>query len=148
MKGTGAKCVFPGTPGSWTALRTESSQDLIAHFHIHVSLLAEKTNRRSFNVGDGDPVSWELTWPVLCKYFGLNGVGPSAKNEGEIYGIEWLMDQRYSWPAWIQEQGLRKNALEDMQWDILQTALILPIRIDFELSASSEIGIRETLEPG
>ncbi|RSL43304.1 hypothetical protein CEP51_016379 [Fusarium floridanum] len=148
MKGAGAECVFPGTPDSWTALRTESAQDLVAHIHIHVSLHTDKTSGRSFNVGDGDPVSWELTWPVLCEYFGLKGVGPLAQKEGEIYGIEWLMAQKESWPDWTQEQGLRKNALEDMQWDILQMILTLPVRIDYDLGASREIGFREILKPG
>lgn len=146
--GTGSKCVFPGSQESLTALRTESSQDLIAHFHIHVSMHAELTDGRSFNIGDGDPVSWEVTWPVLCNYFGLEGVGPSSKAEGELYGIEWLMAEKDLWPAWVQENGLRENALDAMQWDILGVCLSLPMRIDFDLTASREIGFQETLGPG
>ncbi|KAI6754847.1 hypothetical protein HG530_012599 [Fusarium avenaceum] len=58
VKGLGAECVFPGTPEAWTTLRTGSSQDLVARFHIHVSLLGNVTSRRSFNLGYGDAATY------------------------------------------------------------------------------------------
>ncbi|KAI0534958.1 hypothetical protein GGR58DRAFT_519771 [Xylaria digitata] len=147
-KGAGAKCIFPGTQESWEALHTDSFQDLVAHFHIHVSLHPEKTQGRSLNIGDGESVSWERKWPVLCKYFDLEGVGPSEQIDKELSGIEWVMAQRDSWPAWIKENGLRDNVLEETKWDILDTSWRSSIQIDYDLTASREVGFYETLEPG
>ena len=128
-------------------MHTDSFQDLVARFHIYVSLHSSSTHAGSFNVGDGRPVSWELKWPVVCGYFGLEGVRPEAQVSDQIYGIEWLMAEQGSWPAWVNQNGLRENALNDVQWDILDTSLSNPIRIDYDLSASREIGFQETMEP-
>ncbi|KAL6408614.1 hypothetical protein AUP68_07558 [Ilyonectria robusta] len=148
MNGAGVKCAFPGTQESWTAIHTDSSQDIVARLDIHISLSPEQSHGRSFNVGDGESVTWEAKWPVLCRYFGLDGVGPSMQNNGEPQGIEWLMSEKAKWPAWIRENGLVDNALEAMHWDILQTSLLTTVRIDFDLGASREIGFQETKGPG
>lgn len=147
-KGLGADCIFPGTPESWTALHTDSFQDLVAHFHIHTSLQPEKTHGRSFNVGDGQSVSWEVKWPIVCNYFGLKGIGPTMRPEEELRGIDWLIAQKDFWPGWVEENGLRRNTLVDTQWDSLALTLSFPIRIDYDLGASRSIGFQETLEPG
>lgn len=145
--GDGAICPFPGSQESWVALHTDSFQDVVARFHIHVSLHPETTNRRAFNVGDGDPVSWQIKWPLVCNYFGLEGVGPQEQGTGQAYGIDWLMAHKDSWPGWAVAHGLQSNAMNDVQWDILATTLAMPIRIDYDLTASREIGFDEKLEP-
>ncbi|KAF4883145.1 Short chain dehydrogenase sirQ [Colletotrichum fructicola] len=131
----------------WAEIRP-SFLDLVARFHIHVSLHPEDTNGRAFNVGDGEPVSWQMKWPLVCNYFGLEGVGPQEQATGQAYGIDWLMAQKDSWPVWVAAHGLQPNAMDDVQWDILVTTLATPIRIDYDLTASREIEFCETLEPG
>ncbi|KAH9232369.1 hypothetical protein K456DRAFT_37604 [Colletotrichum gloeosporioides 23] len=102
----------------WAEIRS-SFLDLVARFHIHVSLHPEGTNGRAFNIGDD-----------------------------QAYGIEWLMAQKDSWPVWVAAHGLQPSAMDDVQWDILATTLATSIRIDYDLTASREIGFCETLEPG
>ncbi|KAF3069710.1 3-oxo-Delta(4,5)-steroid 5-beta-reductase [Daldinia childiae] len=148
VKGAGATCAFPGTPGSWEALHSDSSQDVVAHFHIYTSLHGDKTHGRSFNVADGEGTSWKVKWPIVCNYFGLKGVGPSAQVAGELQGTKWLLAQKYLWSAWAKDNGLKGDVLENMQWDILDTALSLPLRIDYDLGASREIGFQETMDVG
>ncbi|KAH6981575.1 hypothetical protein BKA56DRAFT_484856 [Ilyonectria sp. MPI-CAGE-AT-0026] len=146
--GDSANCVFPGTAESWTPLHTDSFQDLVARLHIHVSLHPEKSNGRSFNSGDGKSVSWEMKWPIVCGYFGLTGVGPSAKVGGQAQGKEWLMAHKDSWSTWTKENGLGAKSLDDAWSDVLVTSLSMPVRIDFDLGASREIGFSESMEPG
>lgn len=138
VKGAGASCAFPGTLESWEALHSDSFQDIVAHLHIYTSLHAGKTHGRSFNVADGEGTSWKVKWPIVCNYFGLKGVGPSTQVAGELQGIQWLLAQKGSWSEWAEDNGLRGNVLENMQWDILDTALSLPLRIDYDLSASRD----------
>ncbi|KAF5502419.1 Short chain dehydrogenase sirR [Colletotrichum aenigma] len=140
-KGDRAICPFPGSQESWVALHTDSFKDVVARFHIHVSLHPEGTNGRALSVGDGEPVSWQMKWPLVCNYFGLEGVGPQERATDQAYGIEWLMAQKDSWPVWVAAHGLQPSAMDDVQWDILATTLATPIRIDFDLMASREIGL-------
>ncbi|KAH7018768.1 hypothetical protein EDB80DRAFT_699362 [Ilyonectria destructans] len=146
--GDSANCVFPGTIGSWTTLHTDSFQDLVARLHIHVSLHPEKVHGRSFNIGDGKSVSWEMKWPIVCAYFGLTGVGPPAKIGGQAQGKEWLMAHKHSWSTWTKENGLGAKSLDDAWSDVLVTSLSMPVRIDFDLGASRDIGFSESMEPG
>lgn len=147
-KGEGAKCFFPGNEVSWKALHTDSFQDIVARFHLYVSLHPEKTHGLAFNIGDGAATSWERKWSVLCEYFGLRGVAPSEEGEGEGLDIQWMLRQKESWPSWIKETGLRANALEGINWDHLEICFYLNMSIDFDLSASQQVGFREALQPG
>ncbi|KAK1725203.1 uncharacterized protein BDZ83DRAFT_719430 [Colletotrichum acutatum] len=124
MYSYGAACPFPGTQESWRALHTDSFQDLVARFHIYASLYPDKTHERPFNVGDGDSVSWEMKWRLVCQYFGLDG------------------------PDWVFANGLERGALENVNWDILAATLASPMRIDYDLRVSRDIGFSETMEPG
>lgn len=146
--GDGASCPFPGTQESWTALHTDSFQDLVARFHIHTSLHPEETHERSFNIGDGDSVSWEMKWRLICRYFGLNGVDPQGQLTNQVFGIDWLIVQKDKWSDWVLANGLERGSLENVNWDILAATLASPIRIDYDLTASRDIGFTEILEPG
>ncbi|KAK7442900.1 hypothetical protein Landi51_09448 [Colletotrichum acutatum] len=90
----GAACPFPGTQESWRALHTDSFQDLVARFHIYASLYPDKTHERPLNVGDGDSVSWEMKWRLVCQYFGLDGVGPQDQSTSQAFGIDWIIAQK------------------------------------------------------
>ncbi|KPM39559.1 hypothetical protein AK830_g6999 [Neonectria ditissima] len=148
QNGPHAICPFPGTAESWTALHTDSFQDLVARFHIFVSLKPEKSHGRSFNVGDGISVSWEMKWPAICGYFGLKGVGPPAEATEQVRGKEWLTAQKDSWLTWTQKNDLGARSIDDAWSDILATSLFMPIGIDYDLNASREIGFSESIEPG
>ncbi|KXH25574.1 hypothetical protein CNYM01_00355 [Colletotrichum nymphaeae SA-01] len=146
--GCGAACPFPGTQESWRALHTDSFQDLVARFHIHASLHPDKTHERSSYVRDGNSFSWEMKWRLVCQYFGLDGVGPQDQPASQAIGIDWLIAQRDGWPDWVLANGLEQGALENVNWDILAATLTWPMRIDYDLTASRDIGFTETLEPG
>jgi hypothetical protein len=56
----GTKPPFPATELAWKLLRTDTSQDMLAKFHIYASLNPEKVAGKTFNVCDEDLTSWEV----------------------------------------------------------------------------------------
>lgn len=65
---------------AWLAKRTDTSQDILARFHLYASMHPDAVHARAFNVADGIPevVTWEMVWPGVCSYFGLRGVPPDG----------------------------------------------------------------------
>lgn len=89
-----------------------------------------------------------MKWRLVCQYFGLDGVGPQDQPASQAFGIDWLIAQKDGWPDWVLANGLEQGALENVNWDILAATLTWPMRIDYDLTASRDIGFTETLEPG
>lgn len=109
---------FPGTEEAWTHLHSDISSSQLARFHIYVSLNSEKTAGKAFNIADVDAgTTWQDTWHGIAAYFGLKGVGPTAK--GELSGQQWVESQKDKWDAWTKEKGLRPEVLEKTPWDFM-----------------------------
>ena len=60
----GAEMVFPGV-GVWKARRSDSSQDVLARFHVYASLNPQRTAERAFNIADEEVITWEQIWPGI-----------------------------------------------------------------------------------
>jgi hypothetical protein len=109
---------FPGTKASYTHLHSDCFQDQVAKMHIFVSLHPEKTAGGSFNIADtGEPQSWEMIWPGICRYFGLEAAGPPES--GSLAGEAWVFSRQADWPNWADSHGIKKDILTETAWDFL-----------------------------
>jgi len=145
IEGSGAEVSFPGSEEAYKALHTDTSQDILARFHIYASLHQDAVSTRAFNIADGnEPISWKKIWPEICAYFSLKGVGPDSSKTS---GAKWVLDRRDKWREWEDEKGLRKGMLEATSWEFLG-ALTGGITFDrqYDLGASREVGFHETVE--
>ena len=107
---------FPGTKTSYTTLHTDSAQDLLGDFTIYLSMHADQTAGRSFNIADNDGVTWESTWPGICSYFGLKGTGP-LEDSSFLQGERWVLQQKPYWVKWEEDHGLKRGTIEKAPWE-------------------------------
>ena len=147
VEGKGSECVFPGPEAVWKNLHTDTSQDLVAKFHIFASLHPESTNGLAINVGDSEGISWEIVWPEVCAYFGLKGMGPrdEVTDKEKLVGLEWIMARKEQWGAWVKENGLKEGFVETASWDMFAGLLqYIPFDRNMDLKLSKKIGFGES----
>lgn len=113
---------FPGSHEAYTALHTDTSQDILARFHIYASFHPDQTAERAFNVADGPATTWEQDWPRVCEYFGLRGVGPEH-GKAAFSAQQWMESHQHEWSAWVAKNGLKEGALEGTSWEFMQVSL-------------------------
>lgn len=144
LEGTGTEVVFPGDEKAYKALHTDTSQDILADFHIYASFHPETVSEKAYNIADGDVVTWEQVWPGICYWFGLKGVGP---NPSKKTGAEWVQERKGQWGRWVEENGLKNGALEATSWDFM-AAIMGAITFDrqYDLNACREVGFQEKTE--
>ena len=144
FEGIGTEVNFPGNEKAYKALHTDTSQDILAQFHVYASLNPEAVSMKSFNIADGDVVTWEQVWPCICHWFGLKGVGPDPSKKT---GAEWVQEQKGQWGSWVKENRLKEGALEATSWEFM-SAIMGAITFDrqYDLSACREVGFQEKTE--
>lgn len=144
VEGRGTEVVFPGDEKAYKALHTDTSQDILAQFHIYASLHPEIVSKKAFNIADGEVVTWEQVWPGICQWFGLKGVGPDGSKKT---GAEWVQAQRGQWEDWVKENGLKEGALQATSWEFM-SAIMGAITFDrqYDLSACRKVGFQEKTE--
>ncbi|KAK5130066.1 hypothetical protein LTR08_002499 [Meristemomyces frigidus] len=142
VEGEGSEVRFPGNNDAWTALHTDTSQDILARFHIYASLHPVQTTGRAFNVVDGPPERWQEVWPEICAYFGLKGLAPESTGE-PFSAQQWMESHRDLWQSWVARKGLKEGALEATSWKFMQDVIGIPFRRDYDSTASREIGFTE-----
>lgn len=145
VEGKGVEIPFPGNELSWKAKRSDTSQDILAKFHLFASLHPDQVAGKTINVADEEFTTWENLWPEVCAYFGLKGVGPSFAKEGKLNGVEWVMAQKDNWDAWVDSNGLKQGFVENSSWDILG-AVFAWVVFDkqYDLTVSRELGFKES----
>ena len=143
FEGKGAEVPFPGDEAAYTALHTDTSQDILARFHIYASLHPDAVSKRAFNVADGEVIAWKGLWVGICAYFGLKGVGPDASR---TTGVQWVQKQKGRWGEWVREHGLKEGAFEATSWDFMSGIMgSIDFNRHYDLSACREVGFKETL---
>jgi len=142
IEGEGAEVRFPGNNDAWHALHTDTSQDILARFHIYASTHPQQTTGRAFNVVDGPATTWSEVWPQLCAYFGLRGIAPESSGE-PFSAQKWMEDHRGEWSNWVARNGLKEGALEGTSWEFMQAVIGIPFRRDYDATAIREIGFTE-----
>ena len=112
------KIPFPGTAESYTHLQSNVSFDQLGRFHIYASFHPELTVGKAFNIADVDNgLSFEMVWPGIEAYFGLEGVGPV---EGEEVSCEkWVLGKKGEWDEWTRKNWLREKVLQKTCWDFM-----------------------------
>ena len=108
INGSGAEVAFPGDPNAWEALHTDTSQDILAKFHIFASLHPEETKERAFNVVDGPATAWKEVWPEICEYFGLKGVPPAGSGE-PFKAVKWMQERRSAWSGFVEKYAIEEG---------------------------------------
>jgi len=131
---------FPGSREAFEALHTDTSQDILARFHIFAAGHRDLVSHRAFNVADGAAVTWKQVWPEVCAWFGLKGGEPEQRS---FNAQEWMESHQSQWADWVRRNGLKEGALEGTSWDFMQAVASLPFRRDYDLSAIREIGFTE-----
>lgn len=142
VEGEGSEVRFPAGKDAWTALHTDTSQDILARFHIFASLRPEQTSERAFNVVDGPATTWSEVWPAVCSYFGLKGVAPHSSRDS-FSGQKWMESHHSDWSGWVAKRGLKEGALEGTSWAFMQAVMGIPFRRDYDPTASRSIGFTE-----
>ncbi|TKA77660.1 hypothetical protein B0A55_04614 [Friedmanniomyces simplex] len=142
VEGEGSTVGFPGSVEAWEAVHTDTSQDILARFHIFASLAPQETSERAFNVVDGPATTWREVWPEVCAYFGLRGIAPESSG-APFSAQKWMEDHQSEWAKWISTNGLKDGALEGTSWEFMQAVIGIPFRRDYDASASRAIGFEE-----
>lgn len=114
-EGQGARVPFPGFARCWTVVNNDSGQDIVARFSIFASLRPNQTAGQLYNIADNArPASWSQKWPILCEYFGLQGMGPTETSAADA--DDWEGKHAHDWQALETKYGLRKVELSRMKY--------------------------------
>ena len=135
---------FPGNEKSWVNRYNESPQDTVARFSVYASLNPEKTASRSFNVG-GQEDTWKGKWPVICKYFGLEGTGPE---ENSPQPGAYIAAHRKKWDELENKYNLKKGSVDsDIAHPGFQYYIMTMFDFDRQMSleAAKQIGFTEEM---
>lgn len=142
VEGQGSEVRFPGNNDAWEVLHTDTSQDVLARFHIYASMHPQETSEKAFNVVDGVATNWKEVWPAICEYFGLKGVPPESSGE-PFSAQKWMESHQGEWANWVSTNGLKEGALEGTSWQFMQAILNISFRRDYDATASRSIGFTE-----
>ncbi|KAK3680768.1 hypothetical protein LTR37_021076 [Vermiconidia calcicola] len=142
INGEGAEVPYFSSPEGWEALHNDTSQDILARFHVHASLHPEKTHGRAFNVADGPGTTWKEYWPQLCKYFGLKAQPPSASGR-QFEAAEWINAHRSRWPEVELKYQLKEGVFERTGFGFVGVAMRFPLSREYDLSESRAVGFTE-----
>lgn len=142
LHGEGAEVVFPGSAKAYTAWHSDTSQDLVGRFAVHVSLQGNAVDGQIFNITDG-ATTWEEDWSKICALFGLKGVSPKA---GAITGKEWVLAHQDQWARWVEKYGLKEGVLEANDWDFIGFVMTVETDRHMDLQRAKEVGFVEEIE--
>jgi hypothetical protein len=84
----------------------DSPQDMIAAFSIYASLNPDTCGGgKRYNTALTKPTTWSEKWPLICKYFGLKGVGPPEGGSGP-QPTQYLEENIEDWKKVEKKYGL------------------------------------------
>ncbi|KAL9124223.1 MAG: hypothetical protein Q9175_008249 [Cornicularia normoerica] len=84
----GTEVVFSGDEKAYKALQTNSSQDILAQFHVYASLHPDVVSKKAPNIADGEVVTWEQVCPDICHWSGLKGVERNPLTKTGAEGVQ------------------------------------------------------------
>lgn len=142
LNGKEAKVPFPGGVDAWKALHTDTSQDILARFHIHASLNPGATHERAFNAVDGEATAWKEVWPAICAYFELKSQPPSSSDE-PFDIVQWMEQHKGVWEKVAEKYNLKVGAMEGTSFEFVKAVMGIPFRRDYDASASRSVGFKD-----
>ena len=140
LHGDGAQVPFPAPEKSWKATHTDTSAYILSRFEIYAALHREKTASRSFNIADGDVVTWSDVWGGIVGYFGLKPGQPDP-SWGSIK--DFFYKHEKEWEEVVQKKGLVKRKENDTTWNFAQAILNRTFDSPYDLTAAREAGFSE-----
>lgn len=147
VEGAGAKVPFPGTQGTYSALSSDSNQDIIARFSIYASLRPEISGGRAFNIADTvSGRSWSTRWPCLAKYFGLIGDGPS---ENMLHPTEYVTKHEDALKEMCLKYGLKADVMISSMRNAgsrMNTLKYLAFDRTLDLAEARKLGFKEEID--
>ena len=122
IEGEGASVSFPGTEEAYDAQFNESAASTVARASIWASLNPAKSSGQVFNVADNTtPSCMRERWPVITRWFGLNGIAPVGDTTKTIKPSEYVdkhkpelvkkgfRDDLVLVPGWLDGYGFACN---------------------------------------
>ena len=122
---------------------------MVARFSIFASLHVQTTDGRAFNVADNShPSSWSKRWPVICSWFGLKGVEPTADAPQPP---AYINAHREEWRELVKKHGLKSGVMDvelgegkgGYQYFIMT---LFDFDRHLDLSAMREVGFHDSVE--
>ena len=117
---------------------------MVARFSIHASLHPEKTGGLAFNTA-GPVNSWSGKWPIICKYFGLEGTGPE---ENSPQPGAYIKEHRAQWDELEKKHNLKKGSVDNnITHPGFQYFIMTMFNFDRQqdMSLSKEVGYAEEI---
>lgn len=145
VHGTGATIVYPGAEHGYRHKHTDTFQDIAARGEIFAALNPEKCGSgRTFNIVNGDVVTWADKWPPITAYFGLNGVGPQGAFEPPA---DFVRKHIGVWNDLVKRNGLKPSRIEAFFWPFLDVMMDKAFfDRQYDMSAARAVGFDETID--
>lgn len=132
-EGERATVPFPGITRSWSVVNNDCGQNILARFSIFASLHPKRTAGQLYNIADNaQSASWRDKWPIICEYFGLQGVGPTQTSGAKA--DDWEGKYANDWQALETKYGLRKVEASRMKHEFSISTLMTVLDKDRPLS--------------
>jgi hypothetical protein len=144
----GATVPYPGPLAAYEAKHSDISQDVLARFHLFASLDPSIKSGEAYNIADESlGTSWASKWPLLASYFGLKTSAPEPDKE-VIFNIdEYMQNHKLEWAAWVEQEGLKKGAIEGTDFGFLGIMLGMAVfGREYDLGKARNLGWEEERE--
>lgn len=142
LQGEGAEVPFPASQKAWKATHTDTSAYILSRFEIYAALHPENTAARTFNIADGDVITWSDVWAGIVGYFGLKPGQPDP-SWGSIK--DFFHQHEKEWEGVVQKNGLVKRKENDTTWDFAQAIMNRDVDSEYDLTAAREAGFTGTV---
>lgn len=145
VHGEGATIPYPGAEHGYRHKHTDTFQDIAARGEIFAALNPDKCGSgRTFNIVNGDVVTWADKWAPLTSYFGLRGVGPQGEFEPPA---QFVHRHAGVWDEMVKRENLKPGRIEGFSWaflDVLMDKAFFDRHYD--VSAARAVGFNETID--
>ncbi len=144
VRGPGAKVPYPGAEHGYRHKHTDAFQDIAAKMEIYAALNTERCGSgRTFNITNGDVVTWADKWPGICAYFGLEGLGPQGTFEPPA---DFVGKHSAAWVKLVEREGLKGGRIESFYWPFLDVIMDKAFfDRQYDQSAARAVGFQESI---
>lgn len=144
VHGPGAKVPYPGAEHGYRHKHTDTFQDIAAKMEIYAALNPDRCGSgKTFNITNGDVVTWAIKWPGICAYFGLEGLGPQGSFEPPAV---FVGKHLAAWAKLVEREGLKGGRIEAFYWPFLDVIMDKAFfDRQYDLAAARAVGFQESI---
>lgn len=145
VHGPGASVAFPGKPHGYKSTHSDTFQDILSKMEIYATLNRDKCpNGSTFNIADGETVTWEKVWPETCSYFGLVGA-PRQGTQETMDGF--VRKHSQVWDRLADKHHLKRGLVERQNWGHTQFMLVdFDFDRKYSLDQARSAGFAESID--